>query len=65
MLAVVFLVCIAEVLTFAFTGLTLSEIFWKWSAINRTQGWIVMGCLALGWLALLFHLSKKMLFRKK
>ena len=37
------------------TGMSISQHFWKLDDANPTGGWIIVGGMAIGWIALLLH----------
>jgi hypothetical protein len=43
------------------TGQTVSQHFWNFDTANPAGGWIVIGGMGIGWLALLMHFK----WRKK
>jgi hypothetical protein len=61
--AVVLAIC--EAASYLSAGLTLSQLFWKFSEINPTAAWIVLASLAAGWVLVLIHLARKLIQRKK
>ena len=61
MLAIAVIVGLAELIAVLKTGMTLSQMFWKWSKNNKPKAWITIGCLFAGWVMLLIHLAWKML----
>ena len=42
------------------TGRTVSQHFWEFSRNNRKKAFIILGAMALFWIALLWHLGYKM-----
>ncbi len=44
-----------EWLSVAQTGKTISQHFWAFDTINPAGGWIIVGGMAVGWVALLLH----------
>lgn len=53
----VFFFCfgIMEWLSVAQTGMSISQHFWKLDTSNPVAGWIIIGGMGIGWLALLLH----------
>ena len=47
------------------TGMTVSAHFWAFSDANPAGGWIVLGGMGLGWLALIVHFAWRHLIRGK
>ena len=47
------------------TGMTLSQQFWALHKTNQSAGWIIVGSISLGWIALILHLVGKALKRKR
>ena len=52
-----FFICfgLMEWLSVAQTGMTISQHFWKLDNLNPTAGWVIVGGMAIAWLALLLH----------
>lgn len=46
---------IMEMLSVMQTGMSISQHFWKLDDANPTGGWIIVGGMAIGWIALLLH----------
>lgn len=44
-----------EWLSIAQTGMSISQHFWNFDEGNPIGGWIVIGGMGIGWLALLLH----------
>ena len=55
-------VAITEIVAKVGTGMTISQMFWKWSVLHPTTAWCVLGALFIGWLGFLYHLASKLLF---
>jgi len=53
----VFFVCFGfiELLAVKKTGKTVSQMFWGLKKKNKTAAWIIVGGMAIGWIALLWH----------
>lgn len=48
-----------EWLSVAQTGQTISQHFWDFNNANPVGGWVVVGGMAVGWVALLIHFKWK------
>ena len=57
----IFFACfgVCEMLSIMQTGMSISQHFWVFDKINPIGGWIVVGGMAIGWLALLWHFKGK------
>lgn len=55
----------AEIVGRLTVGKTISRMYWDWSLAHTSTHWLVMGIMLFGWLSLLFHLSIKVLKKKK
>lgn len=42
-------------------GKTISRMYWEWSVDHVSTHWVVMGMMMCGWIALLWHLSAKVI----
>ena len=53
----VFFVCfgVVEALSVHFTGKSISQKFWSLKKTNPKAAWIIIGGMAIGWIALLLH----------
>ena len=48
-----------EWLSIAQTDMTISQHFWQFDAANPVGGWVIIGGMGIGWLALLIHFKWK------
>ena len=48
-----------EFLSDHYTGNTVSQHMWQLMSTNKREGWIILGCMALGWVCLLLHLGMR------
>ena len=53
-----------EWLSVAQTDMSISQHFWEFSDINPGMAWVVIGGMAVAWIALLVHLGRNLLRRK-
>jgi hypothetical protein len=42
-----------------YTGNTVSQHMWQLMTTNKKEGWVILGCMLLGWICLLVHLGMR------